>query len=616
MKIYKNSPVCKFYVECILTVYGVLRMSLVQKSGVAGVFLASALTAQQASAAVTLYGTNGSDNLVGTDVAQQHIVMPGGDANPSDGVVSGDGADTVCLPTGRTDNWVTYSNLTSGIIWNLTTGIHTGYAQGDTYNCGVNLYGMTNFDDDITGDSKNNKLYGLEGNDKFHDTAGWDLYDGGEGSDHVVFLKNHEDYTIAVITGGYTVKDNTTGTVDTVKGIELIEFADKYIYNGALTPKTPPQPQPQVTTCSIAGQNFNCYVWDPAISNYAANANVTGITMAGKNVDIDADMGTGFLEVTGSGKYTMNGLKHIVASNAVTRNYIAGVEGSLIQDGNKDGLIYAKPGAIIDGGVGYNAMSFKEAGAQPVYLDWGNAANSTGDARNVLHTNVHAVEMTSGNDTIRVRSGEQGKLVFANGGNGTDILDLFDQSYIGNITVNTANNQLNIVMPNGSTLKTSGIENVKYSNGIYSQADGVFNRYADRTMWITLQSKTYSDDPAINISAPSSVIFVPIKGNDSKVLISHTWDFSYANGDDCANDLANPVESVQMNWALTRTSDGVLLSDGVEEWRLRDATETTQAPTQVGELTKRDTGGSKCGQKIQQYQIVVPVPDDGAFLGM
>lgn len=591
-------------------------MSFVQKSGVAGVFLASALTAQQASAAITLTGTNGNDNLVGTDATQQYIAIPG------------DGADTITLPTTRTDNFVKYDNAPSGIIFNMTTGAHTGYAAGDTYT-GVNLYGMTNFDDDITGDSKNNKMYGYNGNDKFHDTAGWDLYDGGEGMDHVVFSKNHEDYTIAAITGGYTVRDNATGAVDTLKSIELIEFADSYYFNGALVPKTPTQPEPEVTTCSIAGQNFNCYVWDPAIENYAANANVTGITMTGYNVDIDADMDTGFMEVKGAdgttSNYSMNGLKHIVASNAVTRNYIAGVEGSLIQDGNKNGLIYAKSGSVVDGGSGYNTISFNESGASPVYMDWGNAANSTGDARNVLHTNVQAVELTSGNDTLRVRSGEQGKLIFANGGNGTDTLNLSDQSYIGNISVNAVNNQLNIIMPNGSTLKASGIENVRYSNGVYAYDSitktGAFQQFADRTMSITLQSATDHHDPSKNISVPSNAINVPIRGVGAKALLSWDWDYSYSydagvSGDDCENAQENPVTSFIVNVDLKNTNGTTLVRDTFE-LRVDEAEETDQIPIQDGEYTKQNTGGIKCGNMpIQKFQIVYPVPDEGAFPGM
>ena len=77
---------------------------------------------------------------------------------------------------------------------------------------------------------------GSVGNDTMNATAGDGAFDGGSGSDTIVFNSNRSQYTIVKTPAGYKVFDNSgTDGVDSLAGIEKLQFADQTIDTTVLT---------------------------------------------------------------------------------------------------------------------------------------------------------------------------------------------------------------------------------------------------------------------------------------------------------------------------------------------------------------------------------------------
>lgn len=128
---------------------------------------------------------------------------------------------------------VSYAASTSGVTVSLTTSAgSTGDAAGDTF---VNVEDITgsNYADTITGDGGDNVLAGLAGNDRLIGGGGYDLLFGGEGTDTAVFSRVRSAYALSTgsdTNGAFTdVLENSTGVVDRLYQIELIEFTDQTV---------------------------------------------------------------------------------------------------------------------------------------------------------------------------------------------------------------------------------------------------------------------------------------------------------------------------------------------------------------------------------------------------
>ncbi|WP_300061065.1 Calx-beta domain-containing protein, partial [uncultured Roseobacter sp.] len=109
---------------------------------------------------------------------------------------------------------LSYEASTSGVTVDLLNGTASGgFAEGDD---------ISGFDN-ITGSSSN---------DLFNSAARNNDFDGGDGTDIVVFQGNRADYTIVELAGNTTVTDNNgftngfDGTVTTTR-VEILRFADQ-----------------------------------------------------------------------------------------------------------------------------------------------------------------------------------------------------------------------------------------------------------------------------------------------------------------------------------------------------------------------------------------------------
>ena len=113
-------------------------------------------------------GSDFDDTLIGNTSANRFI--------------GGLGADT--LDGGSGFDSAFYTTATAGVILSLATGGTGGDAAGDSFTSIEWVY-ASNFDDNITGDSGANRLYGLNGNDVLDGAGGNDRLFGGNGDDTI-----------------------------------------------------------------------------------------------------------------------------------------------------------------------------------------------------------------------------------------------------------------------------------------------------------------------------------------------------------------------------------------------------------------------------------------------
>jgi Ca2+-binding RTX toxin-like protein len=115
---------------------------------------------------------------------------------------------------------VSYAESNIGIMVNLTTGVHGGGAEGDTFR-----------DVEV--------IRGSSANDFFIGDAEANTFHGGAGTDTVVFRGKRSDYAITFdgMTQTYTLSDRRSGSPDgsdKVTGLELFQFADQTLAVEAL----------------------------------------------------------------------------------------------------------------------------------------------------------------------------------------------------------------------------------------------------------------------------------------------------------------------------------------------------------------------------------------------
>ncbi|TKR32967.1 tandem-95 repeat protein [Luteimonas gilva] len=126
----------------------------------------------------TLDGGAGNDYLYGN---AGDDVLRGGDGD--DVLVGGTGADR--MNGGAGSDTLSYASSSSGIVLNLTTGVHGGYAAGDVIEDHFERVIGSNLADTITGTAGNDLIEGGNGNDTLYGGAGDDELIGGAGNDYI-----------------------------------------------------------------------------------------------------------------------------------------------------------------------------------------------------------------------------------------------------------------------------------------------------------------------------------------------------------------------------------------------------------------------------------------------
>jgi Ca2+-binding RTX toxin-like protein len=183
-----------------------------------------------------IYGYGGNDNI--SALAGADIVY-GGDGN--DYILGGDGNDVLygeqgidSIYGGAGDD-VVYGGEGNDILAGDDTFPSSSMTGNDT------LYGGNGDDklnggkgiDILYGDAGSDNLYGDDGDDTLSGGSGNDTLNGGANTDTAVFSGVYANYTI----NGATVTDNVgTDGVDTLTGIERLQFMNGVYENGVFTP--------------------------------------------------------------------------------------------------------------------------------------------------------------------------------------------------------------------------------------------------------------------------------------------------------------------------------------------------------------------------------------------
>jgi Ca2+-binding RTX toxin-like protein len=182
--------------------------------------------------------TDGSDQIVGTDMVD-HIYAGGGND-----IIKGGGADIIDGGDGR--DGATYEDSDVGVTVSLVTGKgHGGTAEGDTLISIEDLYG-SKYDDKLTGNAGDNLLSGGDGNDMLKGGGGSDTLKGGAGDD-VIQIDVIGDHV-------YGGEGNDTVIIDSAQGYK-IDLRSGFIDNNPFWNGVGPHQKPWRAATVLA---FSC----------------------------------------------------------------------------------------------------------------------------------------------------------------------------------------------------------------------------------------------------------------------------------------------------------------------------------------------------------------------
>jgi Ca2+-binding RTX toxin-like protein len=171
-----------------------------------------------------------ADTIIGSDGANRLEGRGGADtidAGAGDDILIG-GALGDTLKGGLGSDTASYAGSTAGVTVNLSTHIlsSTGAIGGDA--AGDKLESIEN----LSGSSLNDSLTGNAGDNVLTGGAGNDALIGGAGIDTAVFAGNFSDYTVTGTTvTDINISDGNDG-VDSLNGIEFLQFADARVSLG------------------------------------------------------------------------------------------------------------------------------------------------------------------------------------------------------------------------------------------------------------------------------------------------------------------------------------------------------------------------------------------------
>jgi serralysin len=335
-----------------------------------------------------LYGLDGNDTLsggAGTDRLYGGIgndILRGGAGD--DRLDGGAGADAI--DGGDGTDQITFINSTSGVTVNLATGTGSGGdAAGDTYTSIENVVG-SGFGDTLTGDSGNNRFYGLAGNDTIHGGAGLDRIKGGAGDDSLHGGDGDDWFD------GGTGADAFFGDAG----------QDMVTYEG-----------------SASGVNVNL------ATGVASGGDATGDTFtsienlggSNHNDTLTGDAGDNRL-------YGFDGDDTIRGGAGLDRIRGGAGDDSIFGDAGDDWIEGGSGADAIDGGAGQDMVVY-ERSASGVNVDLQTGAASGGDATGDTLTSIENLGGSSHNDILRGDSGDN--RLYGFGGNdeihGRDGLD-------------------------------------------------------------------------------------------------------------------------------------------------------------------------------------------------
>ncbi|CAN7645918.1 calcium-binding protein [Phenylobacterium sp. LjRoot225] len=312
---------------------------------------------------------------------------------------------------------------------NLTTGVHTGDAAGDSFSS-IEIYQGSSRADTLTGDSGGNNLQGAAGNDLIEGRGGADTLDGGAGT--LDFL-SYEHATSAIslnLSTGVHTGDPNDDVLTGFEGFTGTAFADTLVGSTASENFMGGAGADQFT-----GGGGSDYLWY-ATSSAGVNVNLATSTASGG--DAAGDTFTSFRSVLGSvyaDTLTGDSFANLLGGGGGNDSIIAG-------DGDDTVQLYATgPYA----GIPTSYVAYVDAGnGNDIVFEGTEDAGSTilgGSGNDEIHMWLGTAYGGSGNDIfispgIATMYGEdgddtftfQGMSNFAYGGEGNDTFNASDGS--------------------------------------------------------------------------------------------------------------------------------------------------------------------------------------------
>lgn len=377
----------------------------------------------------TMHGGSGSDQLTGG--AGDDVLYAG---SGNDTMSGGQGADEFFGGSGI--DIVTYSTATAGFVLDLSVPSRsTGDAMGDTF-VGVERFILGGFSDvfrggvaaeTVDGSGGNDQLYGGSGNDNLSGGIGNDLLSGGAGADALIGSTGNDTVSYAAITTGFRLNfatpSNSTSEAlgDTYSGIEvfLLGSGNDTLVGGAAALRVRAGEGRDMLGGSAAADHLSGEGGSDTIDGGSGNDTLIGglahdrLTggIGDDRLESSTETAGSLAILSGTSElYGGDGNDTLVGSNL--REHIEGGNGhdQLTGDGANDTLI-AEAGNdqlfggtgndilnggsgadTIDGGEGFDTLVFSTA----VFIDAGNAALNTGEARNDVITSIEVLQFNQG----------------------------------------------------------------------------------------------------------------------------------------------------------------------------------------------------------------------------
>ena len=469
-----------------------------------------------------LQGEGGNDTLIGG--GGMNDTLEGGQGN--DSLVGSAGGGTIA----------TYEHASGSVTVNLAAGTATGADGNDTLSNIIQIRGSYSADV-LMGDSANNVIEGLGGNDTVN---------GGTGtSDMASYSLSPGNVTVNLATG--TATDGWGGT-DTLSNFQ-----------------------------SIFGSSYNDSLTGNAANNWIQGGNNGNDTLVGGQGNDTLDGGSGTTNfdtvsyLSDPGAVTVNlatGLATDGWANTDVLSNFEQVQGSGFNDsltggsGNETFMGMAGNDSI-DGGGGYDRVSYAQGPAGVTVtltgaLGSGTATDNWGNTD--TFTNIESVQGSAYNDTLT--------------GNGTRFIQFLSSDLAENFEGMAGNDIIN-----GGTSAPSSI-----AQAVYSSSPGAVN--------VNLATGTASDgygasDTLINIDGVvgSNYNDVLTGGSSSSVIIasSHFEQFEGLGGNDTINggEGADRVNynggAINLNFATGIVSDGYGGTDtltSIEQVRASNSNDT------------------------------------------
>ncbi|MBN42891.1 MAG: hypothetical protein CL573_05315, partial [Alphaproteobacteria bacterium] len=360
--------------------------------------LASSLDAGSSSTNTIIIGTDGSDEIGGSNFNDVIYGYGGNDVisgrRGNDRIEGGEGVDTV-----------KYSDVSDGVEVDLSAGQASGSTVGEDTLAGIeNVVGSAG-SDIIKGDDNDNILSGGAGDDQLAGGAGNDTLSGGAGVDTLTFDGVEKDVNVNLTAG--TAVGLDTG-LDNISGFENVIGGDG---NDTL----------------IGDEGNNRLIGgagDDQIQAFGGNDVIDGgegidsVSFEDSEEAVTIDLGAGTVSGVGTGTDTISGVENI-STGSGDDTVTADGRANIIATGAGDDVVEGAGGDdTLDGGTGVDTISFENA-EEGVAVDL-ESGSAHGDDTGV--DTFRAFENVTGGrgDDIITGDGLNNVLI---GNRGSDVLD-------------------------------------------------------------------------------------------------------------------------------------------------------------------------------------------------